>query len=210
MLLARGMDEAISLDQNGKLPPCAQLVRGMVVAARAGWADTVRAGQFLKILDQHGKRAGDFRAFNAANLDERPSAMHRRVWVNRLCPRPCESYHTKPRRPILPSAPCDEHRYQLYGIQREHANCSCNFRRMMAPFLGDVRRIPQPISLFMNVGVFSDGRVETGGNPSKPGDCVVFKAWVDTVVALSACPQDFNPVADWYPSDLHAGIYEAA
>ena len=46
----------------------------------------------------------------------------------------------------------------------------------------------------MNVGVFPDGRVETGDNPSKPGDCVVFKAWEDSVVALSACPQEFNPV----------------
>jgi uncharacterized protein YcgI (DUF1989 family) len=52
--------------------------------------------------------------------------------------------------------------------------------------------------------------VETGDNPSKPGDCVVFKAWIDSIVALSACPQEFNPVAGWYRTDLHVGIYEAA
>ena len=68
--------------------------------------------------------------------------------------------------------------------------------------------MPQPVNLFMNVGVFPDGRVETGDNPSKPGDCVVFKAWIDSIVALSACPQEFNPVAGWYPTDLHVGIYE--
>jgi uncharacterized protein YcgI (DUF1989 family) len=79
-----------------------------------------------------------------------------------------------------------------------------------APFLGSVRTIPQPINLLMNVGVFPDGRVETGDTPSKPGECVVCKAWVDSVVALSACPQEFHPVADWYPTDLHVGIYEAA
>jgi uncharacterized protein YcgI (DUF1989 family) len=79
-----------------------------------------------------------------------------------------------------------------------------------APFLGSVRTIPQPINLFMNVGVFPDGRVETGDNFSKPGDCVVCKAWVDGVVALSACAQEFHPVADWYPSGLQVGIYEAA
>jgi uncharacterized protein YcgI (DUF1989 family) len=138
------MDEAISLDLNGKLTLRAQLVRGVVVAARTGCADTVRTGQFLKIVDERGKQAGDFRAFNAA------------------------------------------------------------------PFLGSVRTIPQPISLFINVGVFSDGRVETGDNPSQPGACVVCKAWVDGIVALSACPQEFHPVADWYPTDLHVGIYEAA
>ena len=48
---------------------------------------------------------------------------------------------------------------------------------------------------------------KTGDNPSKPGDCVVFKAWIDCIAALSACPQEFNPVAGWYPTDLHVGIY---
>jgi uncharacterized protein YcgI (DUF1989 family) len=52
--------------------------------------------------------------------------------------------------------------------------------------------------------------VETGDNPSKPGDCVVFKAWIDCIAVLSACPQEFNPVAGWYPTDLHVGIYAAA
>jgi uncharacterized protein YcgI (DUF1989 family) len=29
-------------------------------------------------------------------------------------------------------------------------------------------------------------------------------------VALSACSQEFYPVAGWYPTGLHVGIYEAA
>ena len=115
-------------------------------AGPTGW----RAGQFLKIVDPHGKQAGDFWAFNAANLDEHLSAMHTRVWVNRLCPRPGESFHTNHRRPILQlvqdtcgvhdllTAPCDEHRYRLYGVQGEHASCAGNFRQVMAPYLGSV------------------------------------------------------------------------
>jgi uncharacterized protein YcgI (DUF1989 family) len=109
------------------------LVRKTVVAARTGWADTVLTGQFLKIVDPNGKQAGDFWACNASNPDEHLSAMHTRVWVNRLCPRPGESFHTNHRRPILQlvqdtcgvhdllTAPCDEHRYRLYGVQGEHA-----------------------------------------------------------------------------------------
>jgi uncharacterized protein YcgI (DUF1989 family) len=219
----RSMDEALVLDLNGKLTQRLRLVSAAVVAARSGWAETVRAGQFLKIVDPNGKQAGDFWAFNAADLDEHLSAMHTRVWVNRLCPRPGESFHTNHRRPILQivhdtcgvhdllTAPCDEHRYRLYGVQGEHASCTGNFRQAMAPYLGSgVRFVPQPVNLFMNVSVFPDGRVETGDNPSRPGDCVVFKAWMDSVVALSACPQEFNPVAGWYPTDLRVGIYEAA
>ena len=41
-------------------------------------------------------------------------------------------------------------------------------------------------------------------------DCGQIKAWIDSIVAVSACPQEFNPVAGWYPTDLHVGIYEAA
>jgi uncharacterized protein YcgI (DUF1989 family) len=216
------MEESISLDLNGKLALKLRLVRGQVVVARTGWADRLAAGQFLKIVDPHGKQAGDFWAFNADNPQEHLSAMHTRVWVNRLCPQPGESFQTNHRRPILQlvqdtcgvhdllTAPCDEHRYRLYGVQGEHASCAGNFRHVMEPYLGRARFIPQPVNLFMNVGVFPDGRVETGDNPSKPGDYVVFKAWIDSIVALSACPQEFNPVAGWYPTDLHVGIYEAA
>jgi uncharacterized protein YcgI (DUF1989 family) len=216
MMIADG----IALDLNAKLTLELRLVRSAVVAARTGWSDRLEAGQFLKIVDPHGKQAGDFWAFNAANPEEHLSAMHTRVWVNRLCPRPGESFHSNQRRPMLQlvqdtcgvhdllTAPCDEHRYRLYGVQGEHASCAGNFRQVMRPFLGASPYIPQPVNLFMNVGVFPDGRVETGDNPSKPGDCVVLKAWIDCIVALSACPQEFNPVAGWYPTDLHVGIYQ--
>jgi len=211
------MAEAIAFDLNGTLRT--RLVREVVVAAHTGWADTLRAGDFLKIVDPHGTQVGDFWAFNAANLDEHLSAMHTRLWVSRLCPRSRRIIQTNYRRPILQlmqdtcgmhdllTAPCDEHRYRLYGVH--HASCAGNFRHAMAPFLGSVRFIPQPVNLFMNVGVSPDGRVETGDNPSKPGNYVVFKAWIDSVVELSACPPEFNPVAGWYPTDLHIGIYEA-
>jgi len=51
------MEEAISLDLNGKLALKLRLVRGQVVVARTGWADRLAAGQFLKIVDPHGKQA---------------------------------------------------------------------------------------------------------------------------------------------------------
>ena len=93
------MDEDIAIDLNGKLTLPLRLVRSVVIAARTGWSDRLEAGQFLKIVDPNGKQAGDFWAFNAANPAEHLSAMHTRVWVNRLCPRPGESFHTNHRRP---------------------------------------------------------------------------------------------------------------
>ena len=146
------MDERIDIDLNGKLALPLRLLRTSVVEARTGWSDRLAAGQFLKIVDPRGKQAGDFWAFNAADPSEHLSAMHTRVWVNRLCPVPGESFHTNYtnyRRPILQlvqdtcgvhdllTAPCDEHRYRLYGVQGPHASCAGNFRSVMLPVLGD-------------------------------------------------------------------------
>jgi uncharacterized protein YcgI (DUF1989 family) len=216
------MSETLEVDLNGKRRLQLHLVQSVVVAAKTGWAERLMAGQFLRITDPFGKQAGDFWAFNAADPDEHLSAMHTRVWVNRLCPRPGESFHTNHRRPILQliedscgvhdllTAACDEHRYRLYGVQGDHPSCAGNLRAAVAPFISGKLFIPQPVNLFMNVAVLPDGRVETGENPSKPGDHVTFRAWIDCIVALSACPQEFNPVAGWYPSDLNAAIYEVA
>jgi uncharacterized protein YcgI (DUF1989 family) len=42
--------------------------------------------------------------------------------------------------------------------------------------------------------------------PSKAGDYVVLKAWIDCIVSISACPADFTPVSGWFPSDLDSSI----
>jgi uncharacterized protein YcgI (DUF1989 family) len=216
------MQELFEVDLNGKKRLPLRLVEEFVIAAMTGWSYRLRAGQFLKITDSMGKQAADFWAFNAVDLDEHLSAMHTRVWVNKLCPGLGESFHSNHRRPILQliadtcgvhdllTASCDEHRYRLYGVQGDHPSCAGNLRAAMKPYLPGKVFIPQPVNFFMNVTVFPDGRVETGANPSKAGDYVVLKAWIDTVVVISACPQEFNPVAGWYPSDLHAAVYEAA
>jgi uncharacterized protein YcgI (DUF1989 family) len=216
------MPERFEVDLNGKKRLALRLVEERVIAPKGGWAARLRAGQFLKITDPCGKQAADFWAFNAEDVDEHLSAMHTRVWVNRLCPSPGESFHTNHRRPILQliadtcgvhdllTAACDEHRYRLYGVQGDHPSCAGNLRQAMKPHFPGRMFIPQPVNFFMNVAVYEDGRVETGSNPSKPGDYVVLRAWLDAIVAVSACPQEFNPAAGWYPTELQAAIYEPA
>jgi uncharacterized protein YcgI (DUF1989 family) len=216
------MSDTIEVDLNGKRQLTLRCIESGVIAAKTGWSGRLGAGRFLKITDICGKQAADFWAFNAGDLDEHLSAMHTRVWVNKLCPGLGESFHTNHRRPILQlvedtcgvhdllTAACDEHRYRLYGVQSDHPSCAGNLRQAMKPYAAGRIHIPQPVNFFMKVGVFPDGRVETGPNPSKPGDSVLLKAWIDCVVAISACPQEFNPVAGWYPTELGVAIYEPA
>jgi uncharacterized protein YcgI (DUF1989 family) len=214
------MPETIELDLNGKKRLPLRQICAAVIAAKNGWAHTLKGRQFIRITDPCGKQAGDFWAFNAADLDEHLSAMHTRVWVNKLCPGLGESFHTNHRPPILQviadtcgvhdllTAACEENRYRLYGVQGEHPSCEGNLRHVMQRFFSGRMYVPQPLNLFSNVKVFPDGRVLTGENPSRPGDYVVFKAWIDCVIAVSACPQEFNPIAGWYPTELHVAIFE--
>ena len=212
---------AVQVNLNGKSLLTLDVVKSHTIAPMMGWAGAVKAGQFIRIVDPKGKQCADFWAFNSADLDEHLSAMHTRVWVNKLCPVPGESFHSNHRRPILQvvadtcgvhdllTAACDEHRYRLYGLQHDHRSCTSNLREVMAPHFGTSRfYVPQPFNIFANCPVGIDGSVLNGPPPSKPGDEVVMKAWIDIVAAISACPQEFNPIAGWYPSEILVEILE--
>lgn len=211
----------ITVDLNGKKTLALEPVRSEVIAPMMGWAGLVKAGQYLRLLDPRGRQCGDLWAFNAADLDEHLSAMHTRVWVNRLCPVPGESFHSNHRRPILQliadtcgvhdllTASCDEHRYRLYGLAEQHRSCAGNLREVMEPYFKTTRfYVPQPFNVFANVPIGADGSVLNGPAPSKPGDYILLKAWIDVIVAISACPQEFNPITGWYPTELNVDIME--
>lgn len=68
--------------------------------------------------------------------------------------------------------------------------------------------VPQPFNIFASIPVGADGSVLNGPAPSRAGDYVVLRAWFDVVVAVSACPQQFNPIAGWYPSEIQVDIME--
>jgi uncharacterized protein YcgI (DUF1989 family) len=211
----------MEVDLNGKKILTLETVRRDVIAARGKWACELKAGQFVKVVDPCGKQAADFWAFNAADVHEHLSASHTRVWVNRLCPVVGESFHTNRRRPILQlvadtcgvhdliTPACDEDRYRLYGVQGDHASCAGNLSQAVSPWFKSTRMfVPQPFNMFMYCPVGADGSVTNGPNPSKPGDYVVLKAWIDCLVAISACPQEFNNAAGWYPTEIEVEILE--
>ena len=112
--------------------------------------------------------------------------MHTRVWANKLCPTPGESFYTNHRRPILQviedtcgvhdlmTAPCDEHRYRLYGVEGDHPSCAGNLKAVMADhFGGRPVYVPQPfdmLSLGRVSAVLRPGAgVPTSAAPSDAG-----------------------------------------
>jgi uncharacterized protein YcgI (DUF1989 family) len=190
-------------------------MRQIDIPARGGRAVSVPAGQRFRVVDTEGKQVGDLFAFHAQNVNEYASAEHTRTYLNRLFPRLGEPFVTNARRPILRferddspgihdmlCAACDPYRYRLLGVEGEHPSCEENLRSAMRE-LGHPRiEVPQPINLFMNIPIASDGTLGWETARSAAGDSVTMRAEMDCIVMVSACPQDIVPINDGHPSPM--------
>ena len=69
---------------------------------------------------------------------------------------------------------------------------------------------PTPLNLFMNVKINEEGGIVFGAPTSTERDCVAFKALMDVIIVLSACPMDQRASEDWlpHPKDVHYVLLE--
>jgi uncharacterized protein YcgI (DUF1989 family) len=178
----------------------------------------VAAGEYVQVIDVEGRGCADFFALAAADPSEYLSASHTRVQIDRLFPQVGQSFFSSLRRPMLQLeedrtpgahdmlfAACDPARYAQYGVPG-HASCAENFRAALRSLGASCPHVPQPVNFFMNVAVRSDGTVTFGPPQTEAGDWVLLRAFMDCLIVLSACPQEWNPAANYHPSDLLARI----
>jgi uncharacterized protein len=198
-----------------------QIAETIHVGARAGRAVAVPAGGLFRVVDTEGRQVADLFAFNAEDVSEHHSAMHTRAAVDRLFPRVGEAFVTNRRRPILtlerddsPAvhdmliAPCDPARYQGLGVDGWHASCQENLELAMGELGHEGICIPQSINLFMNIPVSDDGGLGWEPAPTQSGDSITFRAVMDCVVVVSACPQDIVPINDCNPTAVAIDLLE--
>ena len=185
------------------------------IPARHGRAARLGKGQTITVVNTHGTQVVDFWAFNAADLTEHLSMLYTRSDVRRLLFRPGDNLLTNLRRPILAFvedtspgihdtliACCDPARYEQLG-HPGHRSCAHNMREAMAELGLAPPPPPAPFNLFMNFPWHDDGSITIEPPASKPGDRVVFRAEMDCIAVMSACPHDIFPVngADCTPRD---------
>jgi uncharacterized protein YcgI (DUF1989 family) len=179
----------------------------VTIPARSGKAARVSAGQRIKVINTSGTQVVDAWAFNALDLTEWMSMEASRASFMKLTPAVGDTFVTTQRRPIMTliedtsgcahdtlMAPCDRWRYGLLGVEGYHENCRDNLNAALANLSVVIRATPPSLNLFMNIPWTADGRLEWGEPVSSPGSYVVFRAEMDLVVALSACPQDILPI----------------
>jgi uncharacterized protein YcgI (DUF1989 family) len=173
-----------------------------------GRAVRARAGEHVRVVDVAGGQVGDLFAVSAADPAEYASAEHTRVAIAKLFPRPGDPVLTNRRRPVLTMtgdtspgihdmlyAACDLARYELLGVAAGHRSCAQNLREALAGRRIRLPVVPQPLNVFMDVRAQPDGTLSSRPASSRPGDYVEFRAEMDCVVVLSACPMDIVPIS---------------
>lgn len=176
---------------------------------------TLDTGQCLDIVDVDGKQVADLVAFSAARPEmEWLSPTHTRSSLGRVRLQRGDMLVTNLRLPILTlvhddvgvhdmsSAMCDHERYRLdYGLP-DHPSCRQAMAAVLSSFGISAHRIPDPVNVFQNTTIRPDGVIETNEPMSRTGDRVSFLALTDSVLVVSACPQDQTPCNAWNPSPI--------
>jgi uncharacterized protein YcgI (DUF1989 family) len=188
------------------------------IAGSHGAAFVVRRGQFLTVTDVSGQQVGDFFAWNLHDHSEFMSPHNTRLLANALVPPVGARFVSNRRRPLfvlvadtvgvhdLLMACCDPARYATFGVA-DHRSCAGNAEDALRAVGMTVPRLYDPVNLFMNVPVDAHGRLTIEPPVSRPGDHVTFRATLDTLSVISACPMDLNACNGGRVTDLHVRIH---
>ena len=188
------------------------------IPARHGVAVSLRSGDELIVTNTHGTQVLDTWAFADGDVAEHMSMEHTRSRLSRLTPRIGDTLFTSRRRPILAliedTSPgvhdtllcaCNAAIYRELGCAADHRSCEQNLHEALATFGHEIPFTPGPLNLFMNIPADANGAIVREPPVSRPGDYVRLRAEMDTIVVMSACPQDVTPIngGGCTPRDAH-------
>lgn len=181
--------------------------RVYTIAARCGAAVRLKRGEFLTVTNPSGHQVCDFWGFCAENMDEHLSMAHVHTSLGSIFPKSGDALVSNLRRPLLTItedtspgihdtviASCDHARYRELGCSDYHDNCADNLRMSLMAIGLRAPHIPAPFNIWMNVPVQADGTTSFQPPASAAGDRITFRAEVDLIAVMSACPQDMTPV----------------
>lgn len=197
------------------------ILRDDIVETEANdYAQTIRAGTHLRIIDLGGQQAVDFLCFDLANTEIRYNnansiKLNRGIYVTtgfKLYSDIAEVLMTVTADSVgshdtIGGACSSEVNYLRYGIPHTHS-CRDNFLRALKRHGMSARDMHANINWFMNVPVHADGAAEIEEGNSVPGDYVELRAEKDVLVMMSNCPQFYNPCSGWNPTPIRVIQWE--
>ena len=148
-----------------------------------GRALCVSTGELIRVTDVRGTQIGDVFALSERNPEEHLSAAETRSVTWRLFPRVGESFYTNLRRPILKFvedrspgihdmlfSACDQPMFEELGFVGAHANCRDNYLNAVAEFGVSLNVVPDPVNIFQNTPLDSEGRLSSEVIPDQLND----------------------------------------
>ncbi len=185
----------------------------------------VKKGQTFRILDLEGNQAADTLFYNADDPAERYSAMDTireqgNVYLTagtklmsnlgnimlEIVADTCGRHDT------LGGACATESNTVRYALEKKCMH-ACRDSWMLAvaeneEFGMSKRDITHNINFFMNVPITADGGLTFEDGISAPGKYVEMKAYMDTIVLISNCPQLNNPCNGYNPTPVEVLIWD--
>lgn len=89
-----------------------------------------------------------------------------------------------------------------------HRNCQDNLAEALAPYGIRADEIPDVFNLWMDVEINEEGRFTYRPTPAKKGDHIDFRAEMDLLGAISACPNDTTVISHFKVKPLLVTIFE--
>ncbi|MGI6876373.1 urea amidolyase associated protein UAAP2 [Amycolatopsis sp. 3B14] len=186
------------------------------VADGDGFLGTIPAGGTFRIVDLHGNQAVDTLFYDAADLDNRYSAMDTvreqgsayltagsRLLSVSLDVLATITADTCGRHDTLGGACAQESNVVRYGEHTRHQHaCRETFLRYGAQVGIGARQLGHNINFFMNVPLTAEGGLTFEDGLSAPGKYVEVRAERDLYVLISNCPQLNNPCNGWNPTPV--------
>lgn len=171
------------------------------IAPRSGVAFTLAKGQRLKIIDPKGEQVCDLLAYNADDTGEVISSGRSLDYAGRLYLTAGDALYSNRSRVLLRIVedtvgrhdflltPCSADTFRiLYGEAHPHRGCFGNLAAALEPHGIGPDRIPTAFNVFMNVTVNGEtGELKVEPPLSRAGDHFVVEAYIDLIVALTAC-----------------------
>jgi aminomethyltransferase len=206
--------------------PLADVLQDVRIKAATARAYTVKAGEYIQILDVSGRQMTDFQCFSARKLDKgiqhALDATITRTLTGRAYPIPglpskafaldfeplIEVVQDTCGRHDAFATACNSRFYDDMGYPG-HANCTENFNFALDPFSIEKRKGWEALNFFYNTRMDHSNVIVSDEAWSRPGDYVLVKALTDLVCVTSSCPDDIDPGNGWNPTDIHVRVYGA-
>lgn len=190
-----------------------------IIQPKTAKAFFVRKNQKLRIIDIEGKQVGDFIAYNSDHVREKLSQSRTRAFPMSLRLKVGDRIYSDKDNPMFTIAedtcgvhdliwqPCSRWVYKnRFNVDQD--GCTELLARALIDFGFPQLDPVDPFNIFMNTEVYPDGRFEIIEPVSRPGDYIEFIAEMNSLCALSTCPNEFAPTNGGKVTPLKVMIFD--